>query len=81
MVSKGKCFVNIRASAVFVERFEGPFGPISQDLGHSILIGMACTWWERVSLLQNSKPYPTVELRCDSKDAVRFPLYLCINTR
>ena len=35
-----------------------------------------------MSLSRNSKPYPTIESRCDSSDAAKFPLYLlCINTR
>ena len=44
-------------------------------------LGWCANRWGRASLLQISKPYPTVKLHCDSNNAARLPLYLCINTR
>ena len=81
MVSKGECFVGVRASAVFVGWFKGPFGPISQDLGHSIPIGMACKKVGKGVFVAEIQTDLIVELGCDSNNATRFPLYLCINTR
>ena len=36
--------------------------------------------WDSAALSRNSKPHPAIKSRCDSNEAARLPLYLCINT-
>ncbi len=75
MVAKSKCLANVLLSAHLVEWFERPLQFSGKSLSHSDPIWVLTIFFEKVSMLQNSKPYPTIKSCCASNKAVRLPLY------